>query len=245
MKQKKNSDSFWASYVDVMTNLFAITLVLFVVSFFWYRHQNGELVVIKKEYDKIKELKSAINQLNNNDYFKYNEHYQKHVLCNVDIEFIEGYDRYRIPEDLSLKCRNDETMSRIDSVGISIIKTITTLKDEYERNQNSYRIKFLVVIEGQASRSGDIQRNYELSYRRALSLMNHWRNDNVKCGEIRLVPDTTNYNQDLNCEIIVSGSGVHGVPREDESLGSNPKNQRFLVHIVPIIEWINDEHPSK
>lgn len=244
MKRKKNSDSFWASYVDVMTNLFAITLVLFVTSFFWFDKKNGELEASENELNKIKELKEAINQLNDNVYFEYNELYQKHVLCNVDIEFIEGYNCYRIPEDLSLMCKNNETMSRIDSVGISIIKTITTLKDEYERNQNSYRIKFLVVIEGQASRSGDIQKNYELSYRRALSLMNYWRNDNVKYGGIRLVPDTTNYNQDLNCEIIVSGSGVHGVPREDESLGSNPKNQRFLVHIVPIIEWINDEQPS-
>lgn len=244
MKRKKNSDSFWASYVDVMTNLFAITLVLFVTSFFWFDKKNGELEASENELNKIKELKEAINQLNDNVYFEYNELYQKHVLCNVDIEFIEGYNCYRIPEDLSLMCKNNETMSRIDSVGISIIKTITTLKDKYERNQNSYRIKFLVVIEGQASRSGDIQKNYELSYRRALSLMNYWRNDNVKYGGIRLVPDTTNYNQDLNCEIIVSGSGVHGVPREDESLGSNPKNQRFLVHIVPIIEWINDEKPS-
>lgn len=230
--------------MDVMTNLFAITLVLFVISFFWYRYQNGELVVIKKEYDKIKELKSAINQLNNNDYFQYNELYQKHVLCNVDIEFIEGYDRYRIPEDLALGCRSHKTMSQIDSVGISIIRTITALKNEYEGNQDSYRIKFLVIIEGQASSSGEVQKNYEVSYRRALSLMNYWRNDNVMYDSRRLLPDNTNYNHDLNCEIIVSGSGVHGVPREDESFGSNPRNQRFLVHLVPIIEWKNEEKQS-
>ena len=244
MKRKKNSDSFWASYVDVMAILFAITLVLFVSSFFWFDKKNGELEASERELAKIKELKAAIKHLNDNDYFRYNELYQKHILSNINIEFLEGYNYYRIPEDLSWECRNDETMSKIDSVGISIVKTIDTLKRSYESGQDSYRIKFLVVIEGQASRSGDIQKNYELSYRRALSLMNHWRNDNVKYNGMRLIPDSTNYNRDLNCEIIVSGSGIHGVPREDESSGSNPRNQRFLVHIVPIIEWINDEVPS-
>ena len=69
MKRKKNSDSFWASYVDVMTNLFAITLVLFVTSFFWFDKKNGELEASENELNKIKELKEAINQLNDNVYF--------------------------------------------------------------------------------------------------------------------------------------------------------------------------------
>ena len=237
--KKKTNDSFWPSYVDVMTNLFAITLVLFVVSFYWFRVQNKELMVIKEEYDKIQELKNAINRLEGNSWFEYNEMYQKHVLHNVEIEFREGYEYYKIPEHLSEHCLDKRPMQKIDSVGQSIIKTIKALKDEYEKGQNSYRIKFLVVIEGQASRSGNPQKNYVLSFQRALSLMNYWRR--IEYDNSRLMPDNSNYNSELNCEIMVSGSGVHGVPREDETYGSNSRNQRFLVHIVPIIEWINNE----
>ena len=233
MKRKKNSDSFWASYVDVMTNLFAITLMLFVVSFFWFRNSNEEidklnqlikdnerLEVYKAEYDRIQELNNAIKSLDSNKYFTYNEECQKHIL-NLSIQFRTGYEYYQIPDHLVDPSKVDE----IQEVGRSIIRTIEELRDRYISNQNAYSIKFLVVIEGQASRSGNEYLNYILSYQRALSLKQLW--DNVSYNGKKIT------NEELNCEVVVSGSGWYGKPREDEEY----KNQRFLVHIVPVIEW--------
>ena len=59
-----------------------------------------------------------------------------------------------------------------------------------------------------------------LSYQRALGLHNFWKKNGI---------DFSNMNK---CELVISGSGEKGVPRDD----SNEKNnQRFLIHIVPVI----------
>ena len=220
MKHEKTSNTFWASYVDVMTNLFAITLVLFVISFFWFRHINKELSVREEEYRRIQKLNNAIKTLDNNAYFTYNEEHQKHIL-NLSIQFRTGYNYYEIPNHLV----DPSKVYEIKKVGESIIKSIEELRKEYASEQNSYRIKFLVVIEGQASRNGDEYPNYILSYQRALSLKKLW--DGVSYNGKKIT------DEELNCEVVVSGSGWYGAPREIEEY----KNQRFLVHIVPVIEW--------
>ena len=49
MGKKNSKDFFWPSYVDVMTNLFAITLVLFVVSFFLFKGKNDVVIFVLVE----------------------------------------------------------------------------------------------------------------------------------------------------------------------------------------------------
>lgn len=84
-------------------------------------------------------------------------------------------------------------------------------------------IKYLVVIEGQASSDGyyvdEYRNNDVLSYQRALELNKFWQKEGI---------DFSNMDR---CELVVSGSGVKGVPRD--SIEDN--NQRFLIHIVPVI----------
>ena len=67
MKKHNSNDFFWPSYVDVMTNLFAITLVLFVVSFFLFKGKNQELEqanadlrVMKEEYQRVKDISAHL-----------------------------------------------------------------------------------------------------------------------------------------------------------------------------------------
>jgi hypothetical protein len=60
-----------------------------------------------------------------------------------------------------------------------------------------------------------------LSYHRAQSLVNFWKAKNVGLDRLK------------NCEIIVAGSGVEGVPREQPDIP--PANQRFLITIIPKI----------
>ena len=48
-----NNGSFWPSYVDIMTTLFAIMLVLFAVSFSKFKIKENQLQALVDEYDDI------------------------------------------------------------------------------------------------------------------------------------------------------------------------------------------------
>lgn len=236
MKKNNSKEFFWPSYVDVMTNLFAITLVLFVVSFFLFKNFNkkladavSELTVLKEEYQRIQDMNAALQSLDRNSYFQYNTQYQKHIL-KIHFEYL--VDQYELPSGL----RNKEVVSEIAEVGKSVLKTIEDIRIKYIDGQdNKFTIKFLIVIEGQASRSGTEQHNAVLSYMRALSLREYWldpANGVTYDGFSFMSPE-------LRCELIVSGSGVFGSPREPDYINGkvNSANQRFLVHIVPVIDW--------
>lgn len=240
MKKHNSNDFFWPSYVDVMTNLFAITLVLFVVSFFLFKGKNQELEqanadlrVMKEEYQRVKDMNNALQSLDNNEYFRYDPIFQKHILT-LPFEYIR--DRYEIPKGLI-----DPTVaSEISEVGKSIIKTICELKDKYITDQSAdipFNIKFLVVLEGQASRSGEEEHNDVLSYKRALYLKKFWLDTDNMVQYKGISFDSP----ELRCEMIVSGSGFSGSPREPDFIDGkvNTANQRFLVHIVPVIDWNN------
>ncbi|WP_290539805.1 hypothetical protein [Alistipes sp.] len=240
MKKNNSKEFFWPSYVDVMTNLFAITLVLFVVSFFLFKNYNkkltdavSELTVLKEEYQRIQDMNTALQSLDSNSYFQYNAKYQKHIL-RIHFEYL--VDQYELPSGLS----NKDVVSKIAEVGKSVIKTIDDIRIKYiEGKDNRFTIKFLIVIEGQASRSGAEQHNAVLSYLRALSLREYWLNpaNNVAYGGLSFT------SPELRCELIVSGSGVFGSPREPDYIEGkvNPANQRFLVHIVPVIDWNSND----
>lgn len=257
MKKSKSGDSFWPSYVDVMTNLFAIALVLFVVYFLGFKREVGQnqrlatmeeeylslrqrlemldsleaekhkLEVLEAEYLRIQELSKAIKTLDDNPYFAYSVQHQKHIL-KLQVEFKTNH--YEIPHGL----KELHIQQELNKVGESLLQTIIRLRSEYvdKGSKTPFRIKFLVVIEGQASRSGDEYQNYLLSYQRALSLKHLW--DRVTFHGTRFS------SPQLNCEIVVSGSGWYGSPREVEFTPNgraNPANQRFLVHIIPVIDW--------
>ena len=49
----KNNGSFWPSYVDIMTTLFAIMLVLFTVSFSRFKIKEKQLQALVDEYENI------------------------------------------------------------------------------------------------------------------------------------------------------------------------------------------------
>lgn len=196
---KKNF--FWASYADLMTSLFFIMLVLYVLTFIKLRYDQEVYRVKAEELDKIREIEKSINQIDST-YFKYNTEHKKHIL-NISVKFNGGSsDIFNIPKDI----RND-----LVKAGNSIVNFIGKFKEEDN-------IKYLVIIEGQASKDGaDI--NDRLSYERALSLIKFWRHNKIDLRNIS------------NCELIIAGSGEGGVPREQPDYP--PKNQRFLIHIIP------------
>lgn len=241
MDSNKNG-SFWPSYVDVMTTLFAIMLILFAVSFTRFKLKEVELQDLVDEYENIITVYSTVGAIDSTMYFDYNEEYLKH-LFTVDVVYqTKEYQINKLKLDLTDKDAADKKRAEIIDAGKIIKNTIESLEHNDTIKNN---IKFLVVIEGQASKvtfnESDWKNNYTLSYMRAQYLNNFWKDNGI---DLSAIP---------RCEVIISGSGEEGYPRVVPDIVTlkkeypNPvdymnhwveeesKNQRFLVHIVPVI----------
>ena len=197
---------FWASYADLMSSLFFIMLVLFVLTVVMLQKQMKEIEEMKEateaEMNKIKEIQNAINNIDST-YFAYNAEHKKHIL-KIDVGFqTNSADITDISED---------TRQQLLNAGKAINRFI-------EEACQKYKAQYLLIIEGQASKD-DYVRNNELSYERALALVNYWKSNGV-------------YFNPEQCEVIVSGSGQDGTLRIQPDVAGNVKNQRFLIHILP------------
>ena len=238
----KNNGSFWPSYVDIMTTLFAITLILFAVSFSRFKIKERQLESLVNEYENIITVYSTVGSIDSTKYFGYNDQYLKH-LFTVDVEYQQKeYKIDRLKLDETDKVAADNKRDSIIQAGQIVKNTIMKLEKSDSIKSN---IKFLVVIEGQASKLGfnqdDWHNNYTLSYLRAQFLNDFWKQHGIDLASIP------------QCELIISGSGEGGVPRviPDEKkikaetssskeywekwTAEEGKNQRFLIHIVPVI----------
>ena len=83
---RESRDFFWPSYVDLMTALFLIMLVLFVLGFKRSNDKQrdnerliSELKVQVAEKRKLDEIKAALKRLESN-YFEYNPAYKRYEL---------------------------------------------------------------------------------------------------------------------------------------------------------------------
>ena len=217
----KNRDSFWLSYVDVMTTLFAIMVVLFAVSYSRFRIKEAELRQLADKYEEIKSIYDMVEKIDSS-YFEFNKEYVKHIF-KIQVKYQpKEFDVHKLEADRYNKVEADSLRSRIKEAGRVIESTIRQLQESDSTKQD---IKYLVVIEGQASRipfnDGPWKNNNTLSYLRALHLHQFWKEE---AG--------IDFSNMKKCELVISGSGEEGVPR-DSLIEEN--NQRFLIHIVPVI----------
>jgi len=203
----KKSNIFWISYSDLMTSLFFIMLVLFVVTVGYLKYTS---IATERQLDKIQELQTAVQQLPI-EYFNYQPQYKRFKL-NKQIQFSVG-SSYIQPQ----------YHEYLMNVGISIKELIQNLyaNDEYRK----FDIKYLIVIEGMASKD-KYPLNFELSYKRALSLYKLWKKHNIS------------FNPEI-CEVQISGSGIEGI--REYSGNEEYKNQQFLIHIIPKMGKIIDK----
>lgn len=177
----KKNNIFWISYSDLMTSMFFIMMVLFVVTVAYLQYLKN---ATDKQLQKIQELQASVRELPA-EYF----------------EFQPQYKRFKISKQIQLE-RGDYIISSVDSsyladVGKSITNLITNLN-----NDNRFKdlnIKYLIVIEGMASNLKDNYKlNFELSYQRALALYRLWQKKGI-VFDPRL------------CEIQIAGSGTDGI----------------------------------
>ena len=239
MKQR-NKDSFWPTYVDIMTTLFAIMVVLFAVSYSRFRVKEAELKKIVNKYEEIQSIYKVVENIDST-YFEFNPQYVKHIF-RIQVTYQKGkYSLYELAEDKTNSIAADQLRKKIVDAGKEIKKTIISLQNSESMKQD---IKYLVVIEGQASADGyyasDYYNNDVLSYQRALALHRFWKEE-----------ASIDFSNMDKCELVISGSGEGGVPRFTEEdfkqsseyvAGQNINksdyekfNQRFLIHIVPVI----------
>ena len=246
-EKKDSSRLFWVSYADLMTALFIVALALFVLSYKMFKlreaalvtteeelrvrsleldkqsmaleeltrrlseeemyastliqelnDERARLLVMEVEYKKLREIQKAIEKLDSR-YFVYQPEYKRHVLRS-QVQFDKGKSEIK------------------DNYRDMLIEAGRALKDLVDQLEPDDNIKYLLVIEGMASRD-NYTRNYELSYERALSLYRLWANEGITFDQNRY-------------EIMISGSGEGGVGRNrvDEA-----NNQRFLIQIIPKI----------
>ena len=154
MAQKKES-FFWTSYSDLMTSLFFVMLVLFILVIVLLHKRMG---ATEAQLQAIKEIAASTEDLTKSDYFIYRPDYKKYVL-NVQGKYPKG------KADLNdiIAPDKEEQLSNLENAGKEIQKFLSN------HSQNQY----VLIVEGQASRDPYLY-NYELSYQRALALMRFW-----------------------------------------------------------------------
>ena len=166
MSKVKKESFFWVSYSDLMTSLFFVMLVLFVLTIALLQRKISEQNVRLEEFEKIEEIKKAINEIDN-EYFSYNETYKKHVL-KIRVNFHAGQSNiYAID-----KFTRDELLN----AGKTIQQSIKKISKDHPE------IQYLLIIEGQASKDY-YKQNYELSYERALALSRFWEYNGIDFGK--------------------------------------------------------------
>lgn len=245
MKKIKKTSYFWTTYSDFMSSLFFVMLILFVLSVVLVINktkvlveQNNELTEAKqriekqkleleqqqeqlknvleatqKELDKIKQLNESIEKIDDR-FFVYNSNFKRHTLKeDIKVSFEKGKSNIyasTISQNMRLK---------LDSVGYAIHKFMLDAQKEIPEAE------YLLIVEGQASKDA-YSKNNELSYERALALVNYWKSKGILFYSSK---EGFKVKDDLPFELIVSGSGIFSEFREV----NERDNQRFVIHIIP------------
>lgn len=211
-------DFFWPSYVDLMTALFLVMLVLFVLSYKRFQDKQASLEQAKaklevqlKEKKKIDEIRAALKRLEDPRYFVYNQRYKRYEL-NFPVEF--QAQRYDLPV---------EARQPLIQAGRFLLRQMQAL----DRADN---VQYLVVVEGRAAKNPTLPdtdpRNLDgaavrqLSYNRAMEVIRLWESAGLRFP--------------ANLELVAAGSGFKGVGRYT-GFSEEAKNKRFIIQIQPKI----------
>lgn len=223
----KSSGFFWPCFTDLMTSLFFIMLVLYVLTYVMLKKsikaKDEQLAIIHAVEGSLLPLK------NDKDFFRYEELYKRFTL-RFDVEFEKS--KYRLAEG-ELK-NYTLTIYKIKEAGKKLQTIIDNLKKEKDNNPNLKDVSYTLVIAGYASHTGNEQENYLLSYNRANSLWKYWKNDLGIDFEMPMYKGLI--------DLQIAGNGWGGVGRIEPD--NSEQNQRFIIQIMPKIGDLN-QHPKK
>ena len=202
----KKSNFFWVGYSDLMTSLFFIMLVLYVVSFAILKSKQGDLQAAADQLKKIENIQLALEGLDEN-YFTF-DRVNKRYKLQVMASFLSGSDKIL---DIPLPIRQE--LFRAGRVLYAKVKEVI------DRNPS---VDYLLIIEGNAQRSNQNwitipNEGYKLSYGRALSLFNYWKSRGLDFKDLG-----------SQCEIIIAGSGYFGYSRDN----NEENNRKFSIQVT-------------
>ena len=226
MAIKNKDNSFWLSYSDLMTSLFFVMLVLFIMCIVKMKLINSNLQetlneanASKEQLEQILQLDKQFEVLSKSSELVYIE--EKKTFVAKDFIGVEIFN----PNDDTIK---KEFTSTVDKVGLSLQRIV---KDLYEKNP---QLSFQMIIEGNAAIpyedlvnkkfNPDSYQMYLLSYRRALALYLKWKSNGLNFRK-------------YNTEVLISGSGFNGINRD---LKKEDNNKRFVIQIIPKISKPKD-----
>lgn len=228
MSKKKKESFFWVSYSDLMTSLFFIMLVLFVLSSTGlYMSEQAT----RKQLDKIEEIQQAVNRLPKN-FFREDSINKRWTLR-------EEFTPHFASMDATILSSDTTQLIYIGQSLMSVVDSLNMLKSN--KAYASMDVKYMVVIEGMASNIR-YARNDELSYNRALSVYYLWKRNGIDF-------------ENSDCEVQISGSGTRGIRPYNAryyealkkgndnaasyfNLKEEEKNQCIIIQIIPKISNI-------
>ncbi len=147
----------WPGYADLMTSLFGVMLVLFVLRDVQLTAEARKNLISAQKWQKVQEIDESVRKLADEQFFVYQKEYKRHVF-RQEVQF-EARDA-TIPET---------DYQFLEEAGKKIARLISDLKSHSDAN-----IKYLIIIEGMASKDS-YANNFELSYQRALALYKFWQ----------------------------------------------------------------------
>jgi len=234
----KKDNIFWISYSDLMTSLFFVMLVLFVVTIGYLKNQmldneilieelqakeqetekliaelkkvNAKLTITIQQQNKLLKIEEQFKPLEESGSFVYLPECKKYI-----VKSLMGKEIFEPHES---KIKSNYTRITRD-VGIEIESFLQKLSNE------NPELSYLLVIEGNMANKYDksIEKDnnygYKKSYERALAVYNLWQNSGI---------DLRQY----NTEIMLCGSGFNGLCRD----GIEENNKRFSIQIIPKVQ---------
>jgi hypothetical protein len=248
----KKSNFFWVGFADLMTSLFFIMLILFVVTISFLQFKMKEnvnilersKVVIEKNKQLIKENVTLIGSLENKERQLNIEIQRLNKLLKIEEQFkpledspyfvyLEKCKKF-VARNLVGKEIFESKQTNIKSEFKDItIKAGEILEDFLKNMQNTNpEQSYLLVIEGNMANKLDKSINvnnswgYKQSYERALAVYNLWQEKSINFRK-------------YNVEVMICGSGFNGLCRDE----AEENNKRFSIQIIPKTE--NQSKKSK
>lgn len=227
MTKAKQKDPFWTSYSDLMTSLFFVMLVLFIICFVKVGKTNGELKSKVEALDSLNHNLNADNEDLRNILQLENQFKVLSESSSLEYDSIKKMFYAKDFQEKEIFYSNDDKIKQeyfgvVNTVGHDLLRILQSL------NQNK-DFNYQMVIEGNAAikwqnlKSGNYNPDnvemYHLSYRRALALYLYWKSKGV---------DFRKY----NTEVIIAGSGFNGINRDNKI---EDYNKRFIIQIIPKI----------
>ncbi len=207
---------FWTSYADLMTSLFFIMLVMFVLAVAMMKKQQR---ATELQIERIKQIEESVSNIDTT-YFEYQKRYKRHKL-KIDVNFLSNsFSINDIPENQRLE---------LIKAGKKLFKKMEDLSNGEEK-----KINYLLIIEGNAQKYNNnhitaANNGYILSYNRSLALVNFWKQNNIRFSQLD------------NCEMLIVGSGYFGKNRELKE----SENRKFTIQITPKISLEDLENKKK